>query len=162
MFQARAAMGMVLAGLAAHAPSTARSQVPGELANCYVERVPCGTPAQLAETLRRCIASPALCGASRPPLPVATSARGAPEAEPRGKGPSPAPPPSGRTIGSGLLETVARGLDLPGEIGTLNNQAPANATEVMRRLGLTPSSAPATDFRGREPSVEELVLALLP
>jgi hypothetical protein len=50
--------GVALSGL----PGPGLAAAEG-IPNCYVERVPCGTPEQLAEAIRGCIAASALCGA---------------------------------------------------------------------------------------------------
>ncbi|WP_187830346.1 hypothetical protein [Siccirubricoccus phaeus] len=160
----------------------------GELANCYVGRLPCGTPAQMAETIRRCLGTPALCGeaaaarmapgAAAPPVAAAGAVAGAAApavvvvgavagaAAPRSLAAAAAP----RAGGTGwpaepsvtAIGRVERALPLPEELAALRDAVPANPAAIMHRLGLRASAAPAVDFRGRVPTVEELVLALLP
>lgn len=161
MFGRRFALfcGVAASALLGPGPAAAAEEIP----NCYVERIPCGTPERLAETIRRCIAVPALCGAEGR-LPVVRR-----EAAPRPSGQAPDAASGAAQARSRpgaqadpAVERLARNLPLQPGLRDLRDAAPADSVAVIRQLGLRPSSAPATDLRDRIPSVEELLLALLP
>ena len=149
-----------------------------EIEQCYLEGEPCGTPDELYRKLSTCFQDAASCRVRMLASRTAAEARFGPEparsAEMRRAQAARAPAaltPSAAIAQPGQLgpssptaevAALAETLPLDPAVRGLRDALPPDPDRIEAQLGLRHTAAAVIDMRGRTPSTEEIVLALMP